>query len=124
MSFLCRMRRTRGVLLALVLGFATLGPSHSVASQALAGFSDEAERISVTVKPAAEATSPAVALPSVGPETAMPAGVQMRGPWGIGGATLGMQIEYFSGEILEVMVFDRELHGQEVASISAAKMRK
>ena len=60
----------------------------------------------------------------VGPETAMPAGVQMKKPRGIGGTAFGMQIEYFSGGILEVMVFDWELSGQEVASISAAKMRK
>ena len=60
----------------------------------------------------------------VGPEMAMPAGVQMRGPWGIGGASLGMQIEYFSGEILELIVFDRELLGADVGSISAEKMKK
>ncbi len=124
MTFLCRTRRTRVVLSSLVLGFATLGPSHSVASQDLAGLLNEAEPVCVTTKPATKATSPAVSLPSVGPETAMPAGVQMKGPWGIGGATLGTQIEYFSGEILEVMVFDRELSGQDVASISTAKMKK
>ncbi len=60
----------------------------------------------------------------VGPEMPNPPGVQMNGPWGIGGATLGMQIEYFSGEILEVMVFDRELPRPDVASISADKMKK
>jgi hypothetical protein len=48
----------------------------------------------------------------------------MKKPRGIGGTAFGMQIEYFSGGILEVMVFDWELSGQEVASISAAKMRK
>lgn len=61
---------------------------------------------------------------AVGPEMTNPPGVQMKGPWGIGGATLGMQIEYFSGEILEVMVFDRELAGSDVASISTEKMKK
>lgn len=49
---------------------------------------------------------------------------QRRGPWGIGNARLGLQIEYFSGEFLEVMVFDRELPGADVGSISAEKMKK
>jgi hypothetical protein len=61
---------------------------------------------------------------AVGPETAHPPGIQMRGPWGVGGATLALHVEYFSGEILEVLVLDRELPPQDVASICAEKMRK
>lgn len=59
-----------------------------------------------------------------GPEMAIAPGVQMRGPWGLGGATLGLHVEYFSGEILEVLVFDRELPAKEMATLSAEKMRK
>jgi hypothetical protein len=60
----------------------------------------------------------------VGPETANPAGVQMKGPWGIGGATLRLNVEYFSGEIAEVLALDRELPPEDVSAVCAEKMRK
>lgn len=40
------------------------------------------------------------------------------GPWGIGGAFLKQQVEYFSGVIGEVLVFDRELTAAELESLS------
>lgn len=48
------------------------------------------------------------------------------GPWGIGGAFLKQQIEYFSGVLGEVLVFDRELTAAEQEGVSgelAAKWR-
>jgi hypothetical protein len=60
----------------------------------------------------------------VGPDMTIAPGVPMKAPWGIGGATLGMHVEYFSGEVLEVLVFDRELAANEAAAISTEKMKK
>jgi hypothetical protein len=40
------------------------------------------------------------------------------GPWGLGGAYLPKVVEYFSGGIAEILVYDRELTGQEISSLS------
>ncbi len=46
------------------------------------------------------------------------------GPWGIGGAFLKQQAEYFNGATGEVLVFDRELNGAELESLSGELVAK
>ena len=41
------------------------------------------------------------------------------GPWGIGGAYLKQQIEYYQGDLGEVMVFDRELSSAELERLAS-----
>ena len=44
--------------------------------------------------------------------------VTATGPWGVGGAYLPKVVEYFSGGIAEIVVYDRELTGQEMSSLT------
>lgn len=40
------------------------------------------------------------------------------GPWGVGGAMLNQRIEYFTGSLGEILVYDRELTAAEIQGLS------